>query len=116
MTDPAYGDLLEKARLDERGRALGLNDPSIFETYVMNFEIHRILGRALGGCVHGGMAIPFRLEPVSRRLSRDVDLYLFEDAASAERKMGLVASSRHGRDLDIEQYRRPPNAPPTFPS
>ena len=47
-TDPAYGDLLEKARLDERGRALGLNDPSIFETYVMNFEIHRILGRALG--------------------------------------------------------------------
>ena len=59
--DLAYGDLLEKARLGEKGRALGLNDPSAFETYIMNFEIHRMLGRALGGVCSwwNGRPVPF---------------------------------------------------------
>ena len=83
--DLAYGDLVEKARLDEKGRALGLNNPSVFETYIMNFEIHKLLNHTLRGCVHGGMAVPFYLESKHQRLSRDVDLYVFEDVSSVER-------------------------------
>lgn len=102
--DLAYGDLVEKARLDEKGRALGLNNPSVFETYIMNFEIHKLLSHTLRGCVHGGMAVPFYLESKHQRLSRDVDLYVFEDVSSVERRMDLVTSSLHGRDMRIRRH------------
>lgn len=107
----AYGDLLKRAHMEEMGRALGLNDPSAFEAYIMNFEIHKMLGSALGGCVHGGMAVPFHLEALQQRLSRDVDLYVFEDIASVERRMSMLASSLRGRGVNIERYVPLPNAP-----
>ena len=103
--DAAYGDLLEEAHMEEKGRALGLNDPSTFETYIMNFEIHRMLDATLGGCVHGGMAVPFHLEALQQRLSRDMDLYVFVDIASVRRRMDLLAPSLSGRGMSIEPYR-----------
>ena len=42
-------------------------------------------------------------------------MYLFEDIAFAERRMGLVASSRHGRDLHIRPYTPPPERASAVP-
>ena len=70
----------------------------------MNFEIHKTLASALGGCVHGGMAVPFHLDRGHQRLSRDVDLYVFDDIASVERKMDRMSSSWSSYDMRIRRY------------
>ena len=83
----SYHAYLEGKFLERAARESGFRDPNTLENFIMDFEVYNIVRSRLDVCLRGGMAVPFYLDRGTMRLSRDIDMLVFEQKDAARAKM-----------------------------
>lgn len=75
----------------------------------MDFEARNMASSRLDTCLRGGMAAPFYLDSGAMRLSRDVDLFVFEPEDAARAAMQDLELKQDDYGIKIIELPRHPN-------
>lgn len=105
----AYHDYLNVEFLNITTSKAGFKDTGPLEDFIMDFELHNMVGRRLDTCLRGGMATPFYIDRVAIRVSRDVDLFAFETTERTETIMGDMAAQQSEHNMRIEKVQTNPS-------
>ena len=98
-----YGGILNAAFLQGAASRAGLRDASLLEDFVMDFELHSIISGKLAVCLRGGMAAPFYIDRGAVRLSKDIDLFVFEELEVTRAKVRELAAEQAASGVVIEE-------------
>ena len=104
-----YHDYLGAKFLKRTASQAGFQSPDVLENFIMDFEVHNMVSSRLDTCLRGGMAAPFYLDSGAMRLSRDVDLFVFEPEDAARAAMQDLELKQDDYDIKIIELPRHPN-------
>lgn len=103
-----YGAILSAAFLQGAASRAGLRDASPLEDFVMDFELHSIISGKLAVCLRGGTAAPFYIDRGAVRLSKDIDLFAFEELEVTRAKVRELAAEQAASGVVIEEQAASP--------
>lgn len=98
-----YDGVLSAALLKDAASRAGLRDASLLEDFVMDFELHNIIRGRLDVCLRGGMAVPFYIDRGAVRLSKDIDLFVFEGVEDTRAKVLELADEQAANGVVIKE-------------
>lgn len=106
-----YHDYLGAKFLKRAASQAGFRSPDVLENFIMDFEVHNMVSSRLDVCLRGGMAAPFYLDSGAMRLSRDVDLFVFEPEDAARAAMQDLALKQDDYGIRINKLPQHPSFP-----